>query len=269
MSDNAGSYAFGEFDENDKELTRLKHQASIALELERGFWHKLGLEEGMDLLDVACGPGITACELARLVFPGQVTGLDINDALIQVARGVKDEQQTANVAFSTGDVYKLPYKEQFDFAYARFLFQHLERPGDALKNIFSSLRPGGRVCIVDVDDSWLSVYPKTDEFTSFTTLAAEGQHTQGGDRFVGRKLQAYLLEAGFEKPTIEVVVMNAAQLGIRSFLDITTGFKREHLTDETRAEGEELLTEIYGLCAEPGAWGAVGVFVAVAEKPKA
>lgn len=143
MSDNAGSYAFGEFDENDKELTRLKHQASIALELERGFWHKLGLEEGMDLLDVACGPGITACELARLVFPGQVTGLDINDALIQVARGVKDEQQTANVAFNTGDVYKLPYKEQFDFAYARFLFQHLERPRDALKNIFSSLRPVG------------------------------------------------------------------------------------------------------------------------------
>ena len=55
----------------------------------------------------------------------------------------------------------------------------------------------------------------------------------------------------------------------KKLLDITTGFKREHLTDETRAEGEELLTEIYGLCAEPGAWGAVGVFVAVAEKPKA
>ena len=46
------------------------------------------LEPGMSLLDVGCGPGNLTVDLARLVAPGRVVGIDNVDSIIQ--RAVSD-----------------------------------------------------------------------------------------------------------------------------------------------------------------------------------
>jgi len=78
----AGSYKFGKFEKNAEELARLKLQATIAIDTEREAWKDAGLNPGMNVLDLACGPGFTACELAKFVGDGTVTGVDINEELI-------------------------------------------------------------------------------------------------------------------------------------------------------------------------------------------
>jgi ubiquinone/menaquinone biosynthesis C-methylase UbiE len=40
------------------------------------------LRAGMDVLDVGCGPGTITTDLARIVAPGRVTGIDRSDEVV-------------------------------------------------------------------------------------------------------------------------------------------------------------------------------------------
>ena len=44
------------------------------------------LAPGQRVLDVGCGPGTISADLARRVFPGSVTGIDVADDVIDAAR---------------------------------------------------------------------------------------------------------------------------------------------------------------------------------------
>ena len=265
----AGSYAFGNFDENQKELDRLKFQAATERELERGMLLKAGLAEGMQVLDLACGPGLVSCEMAQMVGPnGYVTGVDISPDLLVEAKQAASSQGIENVSFVQGNVYELDLPENhYDFVYARFLFQHLEQPADALAQILRVLKPGGVLVIADVDDDWLTVYPSIETFDSFKHRAAQSQAKRGGDRFIGRKLGSLLSRAGYERASVFVQSVTSASIGMKAFLDITTGFKLEQLEPSEKDEGAKEQETIYELVSDPDAWGLVGVFVGVGVKP--
>ncbi len=259
----AGSYAFGSFSEDHEELERLQRQAGIARELESRVLRQTGLDSGMRVLDLACGPGIVTAMLAEAVVDGEVLGVDLSKELLVQARAYADNQQLTNVRFQQGDVYALDESlGQFDFIYARFLFQHLADPDKAMAQILPRLAPGGRLCVVDIDDQWLTLHPEPDGFRSFTGHAAEGQSHYGGDRNVGRKLGYLLQTNGLKDVDVNVITVTSQQLGIRNFLDITTGFKREQVPDQLRDQAMADLAEIYRVVDVDNAWGFVGVFVA-------
>lgn len=265
---NAGSYAFGKFHENSEELTRLKSQAGAAQALEQQILNGCGLQPGMKVLDLACGPGIVSCLLARLVGDGHVTGVDLSDDLLSEARATAAQQGLNNLQFSQGDVYKLDLPDNsFDFIYARFLFQHLEHPGRALAEARRVLKPGGLIAIADVDDNWLTLYPEPASFRSFTERAAQVQAKRGGDRTVGRKLGAKLVESDFASVQVGVYTVGSAELGMKGLLDLTTGFKYQQLAAEDKELAVKEKSEIYSLLDHPNAWGFVGIFVATGQKP--
>lgn len=259
----AGSYAFGGFSENQDELARLKRQAAIVGELERRVLRDAGLQPGMRVLDLACGPGIVTTLLAEAVQPAEVIGVDLSEDLLREARTHAAAAAASNVRFQQGNVYELDASlGQFDFIYTRFLFQHLADPQKALAAIRSRLAPRGRLCILDIDDEWLTLYPEPAGFRSFTTQAARGQAANGGDRNVGRKLGGLLQDAGLQEVDVQVTTVTSKQLGMRNFLDITTGFKKEQVPADHREQAQAELAEIYGLVDQPHAWGYVGVFMA-------
>jgi len=268
MSDNsAGSYAFGTFDENQGELARLKQQAAIVSEMEGRVLREVGLKAGMRVLDLACGPGVVTTLLAEMVTPADVIGVDLSEDLLNEARAYLKSRGTTNATFQQGDVYSLDESlGLFDFIYTRFLFQHLADPKQALSKILPRLSPGGRLCVVDIDDAWLTLHPEPAGFQRFTKRAAEGQSRSGGDRNVGRKLGGMLQEAGLEQVDVHVTTVNSHQLGMRNFLDITTGFKKEQVAEEHVKAAMEDLEEIYKCVAMKDAWGFVAVFVAIGTK---
>ena len=62
------------------------------------------LRPGSRLLDVGCGPGTLTVDLARLVAPGEVVGIDVADAVVAEARRHALEAGVANVTFECGDL---------------------------------------------------------------------------------------------------------------------------------------------------------------------
>ncbi len=62
---------------------------------------------GADVLDVACGTGIVTRTVAdRLGGRGTVTGLDLNEAMLTVARRVRPD-----IEYTQGDVAKIPFPD--------------------------------------------------------------------------------------------------------------------------------------------------------------
>ncbi|MEO5343689.1 MAG: methyltransferase domain-containing protein [Gammaproteobacteria bacterium SHHR-1] len=265
---NAGSYAFGGFRQNQQELDRLKAQADAAQALEQAILQQCGLRPGMRVLDLACGPGLISCLLARMVAGGQVLGLDLSPQLLDEARAHAAQAGLANLSFQQGDAYALELADGgVDFVYARFLFQHLKRPEQALSEIMRVLRPGGILAIADVDDAWLSLYPEPARFAAFVRRAAQAQAGQGGDRHIGRKLAGLLAEAGFAQVNAWVQGLSSSQLGMQALLDLTTGFKLQQLVAEDPIQAEADRADIYRLLQRPNAWGCVGVFLACGLRP--
>lgn len=264
----AGSYKFGQFEKNAEELERLKLQATIALDLEKKAWTEAGLRSGMKVLDLACGPGFTACELAKAVgSDGQVTGVDINEELIATAHQAKASEGVENVSFRLGNLYNLDLSENsFDFVYARFVFQHLEKPELALSNVWKILKPGGVLCILDIDDNWTSFAPESDAFVKFIRKAGAGQKRKGGNRLIGSQLYGLLTKAGYQNVSTKIYPISSEEIGLKYFLGVAVMFRVEFLNKLQKLLALPQLRKIKKAAADPDAWGAVGVFVASGSK---
>src|SRR6476619_6986021 len=81
----------------------------------------LPVRSGDSVLDVGCGWGDTAIELARRVGPtGSVIGLDCCDAFL--AKGRRDAAAAGlkNVRFVVADVQTYPFEREFDLCFSRF-----------------------------------------------------------------------------------------------------------------------------------------------------
>jgi ubiquinone/menaquinone biosynthesis C-methylase UbiE len=101
------------------------------------------------VLDVACGPGIVACLLARET--AHVTGLDLTPAMIEQAQNRQAELGLSNVDWQVGEALPLPFPdEEFSLVFTRYSFHHFLDPMAVLREMVRVCRPGGRVVVVDV-----------------------------------------------------------------------------------------------------------------------
>ena len=104
-----------------------------------------GVGPGQRVLDVACGTGIVARTAARLVAPtGSVVGLDVNEAMLTVARRV-----SPNLEFRQGDATALPFPdESFDTVMCQLALMFFPDPATAVSAMARVIRPDGSVAIL-------------------------------------------------------------------------------------------------------------------------
>ena len=99
-----------------------------------------GLEPGMHCLDVGCGGGEVSLELAGLVgSAGHVTGIDMDEIKLGLAREAAARRAIGNVDFRVADVSDWRETTTYDLVYCRFLLQHLRRPLDLLANLWTAV----------------------------------------------------------------------------------------------------------------------------------
>ena len=262
----AGSYDFDALGEGSGELNRLQLQARQSAALERTLLERVGLKDGQRVLDLACGPGVISRLIAESHPNSQITAMDLNGDLLAAAREEAAAAGLKQIDFVQGDVYAPPLEPgQFDFIYARLLFQHLADPIRALNAIRAFLKPGGTLCIMDIDDDWLSLSPEPSGFKAFTAAAGRAQRKQGGNRTIGRDLGRLLETANYQAVNVHVETISSRQLGMRAFLDITLGFKRLLLSGEELNQASATLSEAEALIDDPQAWALVGVFLATGQ----
>ena len=143
-----------------------------------------------NVLDVACGPGIIACEFANNV--NHVTGIDITPAMIEEAINLQRERKIENVNWKLGDVTRLPFEdESFSLVVTRYSFHHLIEPKQVLAEMTRVCKPNGKLLIIDVT-------PDKDKIEAYNDVEKlrDSSHT-GALTF--EKLKGLMHEAGLTK----------------------------------------------------------------------
>lgn len=102
-----------------------------------------GIEEGVTVLDVACGTGVLIPDyLNRNVV--HVTGIDISEKMIKIA---KDKFQDPRVTLICADAETTQFESQFDCCVVYNAFPHFPNPYSLIRSLAANIKVGGKLTI--------------------------------------------------------------------------------------------------------------------------
>ena len=106
---------------------------------------KLGVTDGLRVLDLGCGDGTTAVPEAQL--GADVLGVDIASNLVAAGNERAEALGLANLRFQEGDATDLSEldDEQFDLVISIFGAMFAPKPFDVAKEMVRVTKPGGRI----------------------------------------------------------------------------------------------------------------------------
>ncbi len=184
--------------ESKEEVSRLERKTDFKRLEEQAFW--AGLREGMRVLDVGCGSGITSSYLSKITGKtGQVTGIDGSKERIAHAETVYGNQ---NIHFLQKNIYtNLSALGTFDFIWVRFFLEYQRSKSFGIvKKLYSLLNPGGILCLVDLDYNTLTHYELPEKLEkAIHGLMKILQEKNDFDPYAGRKLYSYLYDLDLRK----------------------------------------------------------------------
>jgi SAM-dependent methyltransferase len=161
----------------------------------------LGLTPGSRVLDVPCGHGRIAVELAARGC--RVTGIDISGELLDAAR--EDARaRGVSVTWREGDMRELPWEEEFDAAFSAGssfgFFGEDAEDSRFLRAVARSLAPGGRFAL-DGSKVAESILPAFTERHDFERGGLRFEAENRYDVARGRIENRYTITRGVESET--------------------------------------------------------------------
>ncbi|MFZ0727681.1 MAG: methyltransferase domain-containing protein [Desulfobacterales bacterium] len=182
--------------ESDAEALRLDMKTDPRLVEIQARWS--GVAAGMRIADLGCGSGKTTFILNRLSQPGAETiGGDIAPQRVRFARS---NYSAAGLRFCQMDI-RQPLEEigLFDLVWIRFVLEYYRAESfEIVKNIARIVKPGGILCLIDLDHNCLNHFGLPLRLESALKGVMQAlEKTAGFDPYVGRKLYAYLYDLGF------------------------------------------------------------------------
>jgi SAM-dependent methyltransferase len=101
------------------------------------------------VLDVGCGCGATTLAAGRLASSGSATGVDLSEAMLDVARRRATEASLSNVSFEQGDAQTFPFSDtSFELVISRFGVMFFDDPVAAFTNLAKALVRRGQMAFV-------------------------------------------------------------------------------------------------------------------------
>lgn len=184
------------------ELTRLALQNRLWSDAAHTAWKLAGIAPGQRVLDVGCGPGYAAFDLAQIVTStGAVVGLDESESFVAYAREQATTrglpQLTAHAvdvqAFTAEHVGNAP----FDLAYARWVLCFVRDPEAVVKNVARVLRPGGSFVVHDYFNyGSMTMAPRRRSHDRAVAATMKAWREHGGDPDVVGRLPRVFGENG-------------------------------------------------------------------------
>ncbi|MFJ7771011.1 methyltransferase domain-containing protein [Streptomyces sp. NPDC097107] len=184
----------------DEERRRLIFQGELLKDDTHALLDRLPLGQGGRALDVGCGPlGIMDALSERVGEAGQVTGVDAEPRMIEMARRTIDEHHLSNVSLTNADAADtgLP-QSSFDLVHTRLVLMNVPHTDQVLDEMVALTKPGGTVAVQDVD--WLTriCEPPHPSWDRLVTAIAELWRRNGMDVMLGRRLPGMLRRRGLQ-----------------------------------------------------------------------
>lgn len=190
--------------DNEEENIRLDIKTDPEAVRTQAQW--CGIRPGMRVLDAGCGAGITTAILTDMVQPGgTVVGVDYSKDRIKYA--VENYGRDGKTQFHIRDLRRdLGDLGQFDMIWIRFVLEYnrVESP-DIVKKLAEILKPGGYLCLLDLDYNCLNHYelpPQMDRLLH--RLMERLDREYNFDTYAGRKLYSYVYDADLEDISMDL-----------------------------------------------------------------
>ena len=198
------------FDEAQSRAVEAVYAFPDVVEQRRATLVALGLHPGERVLDIGCGPGYLASEMAEVVGrEGFVLGVDPSPAMLAIAA----RRAVPGMELAEGDALSVPAPDaSFDAAVSTQVYEYVADIAGALAEARRVLKPGGRLLILDTD--WDSiVWRSSDDERMARVLAAWDEHL--AHPHLPRRLPELLASSGFTLQKAAVVPV------------VNVGYKRE------------------------------------------
>lgn len=155
-------------------------------------WEKLGLEPGMHVADLTCGPGLYAVELAKRGCA--VKGVDFGPAAVAYARTLAEQEGVAaHCTFIEQDVRTVQLPDAaFDavlLIYGQLAVFQKSEAAALLAKAAGALKPGGRLIIELLNQERVDKTSSNWWFTDNTGLWGDGPFLHLGERFWDEEAQ--------------------------------------------------------------------------------
>ena len=183
--------------ESEEESYRLEIKTDPKLVQKQALW--AGLQPGMRVADLGCGPGKTTYYLNQMVGPeGEAVGIDNSEQRIAYAN---NHYQDKNLQFILRDIREdLTDLGSFDFVWVRFVLEYYRSNCfELVRKIADIVKPGGTICLIDLDYNCLTHYglPQRLE-TALQGIRKQLEINADFDAYVGRKLYSLLYDLGYK-----------------------------------------------------------------------
>ena len=181
------------------ERHRLETQHRLWADWAHDLWDRAGFGPGDRLLDLGCGPGFAALELAeRVGAEGRVLAVDESARFIGALAQEADRRGLAQLTAQVERVEALRLDPgSLDGAFARWLFCFLPDPLPVIDRVVPGLRAGGRLVVWDyLNYNATALHPRSPAFERVLAAVYESWRRTGADLNVGERLPGLIAGAG-------------------------------------------------------------------------
>ena len=168
---------------------------------------RIGAQSGQRILDIGCGTGAIAIELARQVGPsGRVLGIDISVPMLERARQLTPADAPADYVLADATVHPFDPRS-FDQLVSRFGVMFFADPVLSFRNLRTALRPEGRLAFAcwrePRENGWMMA-PLMAVYRHVPKMPQLGPEDSGTFAFADEaRVKRILGEAGFTDIAME------------------------------------------------------------------
>jgi len=220
------------FDNIAPTYDKLNHR--LSWDIDR-YWRRKAIRQlaphrPQTMLDIATGTGDFAILAAEMLSPRQLIGADISEGMMEIGREkVKARGLEGIISFERQDCLALSYPDAtFDAVTAAFGIRNFENLDQGLREMQRVLRPGGRLCVVELTTPVSFPMRQLFHFYSHTVLPVYGRLISRdssaysyltktieafpqGERMVEILRRAGFSEASFERLTLGICTLYTAK----------------------------------------------------------
>jgi ubiquinone/menaquinone biosynthesis C-methylase UbiE len=234
-----------------RELLRLSLQAQIIGPITERLLRRLGIKEGMRVLDLGCGAGDVSMLAAEMVGPtGSVVGIDQSAEAVAKAKARVRDSGYHQISFYVSSVEEFSSDELFDVVIGRDVLIHQPSPSDFLRAAQRLVCPGGAIAFHEVScHHELYSLPRAPLFQRMSKLLRIGCSAFPSHDAAGRLLEHFsTADGGMNSPlyawmaeTIGSLTPLLVKQGVASAEELSIDTLEERLRSEVVAMQSQIV----------------------------